>query len=324
MAFFKGFKSLAASDLTSENATTSITHLPANILEVFIPGYSVLSRFLHEFLGFDVTLVVSIAFVIFGFITSVQYLWRHAYNAFEDYFTSFISINSDDDIFDHVMDWIITQKVSQNSRALSAKTGTATAWDDDDCAEEDFADDDDVLLNFSNWDSKVPPKFQPFYGRHRFFHRGRMFEFLRDQKQTMYQGWGGSVLQAEETIKLTCIGRSTQPIKDLIRECQDHYFDNESSRTIVRRPATKEVRQRGRNPWTKVATRPSRPMETVVLDHQQKAAILADINEYLHPATPRWYANRGIPYRRGYLFYGPPGTGRCSLAPCFGCTDFKQ
>lgn len=55
-------------------------------------------------------------------------------------------------------------------------------------------------------------------------------------------------------------------------------------------------------------------MKTVVLDHQQKMQVLADINEYLHPATPRWYANRGIPLRRGYLFYGPPGTGKTSLS----------
>jgi chaperone BCS1 len=40
---------------------------------------------------------------------------------------------------------------------------------------------------------------------------------------------------------------------------------------------------------------------------------LADINEYLNPVTARWYANRGIPYRRGYLFHGPPGTGKSSL-----------
>lgn len=55
-------------------------------------------------------------------------------------------------------------------------------------------------------------------------------------------------------------------------------------------------------------------METVVLDHARKREVLSDINEYLHPATPRWYANRGIPYRRGYLFHGPPGTGKTSLS----------
>lgn len=55
-------------------------------------------------------------------------------------------------------------------------------------------------------------------------------------------------------------------------------------------------------------------MHTVVLDPAQKNRVLADINEYLHPSTPKWYANRGIPYRRGYLFHGPPGTGKSSLA----------
>ncbi|KAK1050708.1 hypothetical protein LTR33_014650 [Friedmanniomyces endolithicus] len=38
------------------------------------------------------------------------------------------------------------------------------------------------------------------------------------------------------------------------------------------------------------------------------------MNEYLHPASPKWYATRGIPYRRGYLFHGPPGTGKTSLS----------
>jgi mitochondrial chaperone BCS1 len=55
-------------------------------------------------------------------------------------------------------------------------------------------------------------------------------------------------------------------------------------------------------------------MNTVVLDERQKVAVLSDMNEYLHPATPRWYASRGIPLRRGYLFHGPPGTGKTSLS----------
>lgn len=74
--------------------------------------------------------------------------------------------------------------------------------------------------------------------------------------------------------------------------------------------------------WQQVARRPVRPMSTVVLDSGEKHDILADVNEYLHPWTPRWYASRGIPLRRGYLFHGPPGTGKTSfsfaLAGVFG------
>ncbi|KAH8761540.1 putative mitochondrial chaperone BCS1-A [Diaporthe sp. PMI_573] len=53
---------------------------------------------------------------------------------------------------------------------------------------------------------------------------------------------------------------------------------------------------------------------TVVLSEQQKVQVLADINEYLHPDTSKWYSERGIPFRRGYLFHGPPGTGKTSLS----------
>ncbi|KAL9122454.1 MAG: hypothetical protein Q9187_000983 [Circinaria calcarea] len=56
------------------------------------------------------------------------------------------------------------------------------------------------------------------------------------------------------------------------------------------------------------------PIDTVVLERDQKDSVIADMNEYPHPASSRWYANRGIPYRRGYLFHGPPGTGKTSLS----------
>lgn len=224
-------------------------------------------------------------------------------------------MNSDDDLYEHVLEWLQGQKISKNSRCLMAKTSYGNAWDLHDGGEEEELLDPNKLVNFSNWDSKVPPKFQPYFGRHHFFHRGRYFEFRREAKQMVYSGWGGaSVFQEDETIRLTCIGRSTQPIKDLMRECRDNFLDKEKACTVVRRPAPKDMRGRGRSVWNKVATRPSRPMETVVLDHDQKERVLADINEYLHPSTPRWYANRGIPYRRGYLFHGPPGTGKSSLA----------
>ena len=300
MAINNAFRALEHTDLPTDNSTTSITQLPANMLEAFIPGYSVISKFLLDVLGFDITLLVSVCFLVFGLATSLTFAWKHAYRRFEEYFMSFIRIDSDDDIHDHIMEWLASHKISRSSRKLMAKTGFENAWDmvGEDAAKIEL--DPNNLMNFNNWDARVPPRFQPSFGDHVFWHKGRFFRFSREEKQVMSSGW--AFMRDEEYIILGCVGRSTEPIKELIREARDFYLDKEKAFTVVRRPCPKEQRSRGRNTWMKVATRPSRPMQTVVLEHNQKQRVVQDINEYLHPSTPRWYANRGIPYRRGYLF----------------------
>jgi chaperone BCS1 len=42
--------------------------------------------------------------------------------------------------------------------------------------------------------------------------------------------------------------------------------------------------------------------------------LLKHIRDFLNLISRRWYSNRGIPYRMGYLLYSPPGTGKSSLS----------
>ena len=311
MAFNGAFKALKHGDMPDANTTSTITKLPANILEAFIPGYSIISGFLLEAIGFDITILVSVCALLFGLGTTIRYIWKHAYEKFEDYCMSYIRIESDDDIYEHIMDWIAMQNVSKKSRMLIASTGREDAFDYLDGEIDDY--DPDNLVNFGNLDAKVPPKFVPSFGSHFFFHNGNLFQFKRSLKQIMSSGWGGSLIRDDDDLTLTCIGRSTQPIKDLIAEAREAFYKKQKACTVVRRPAPKEHRNRSRF-WTKVASRPSRPMHTVILNGDLKERVLADINEYLHPATKLWYSYRGLPYRRGYLLHGPPGTGKSSLA----------
>jgi chaperone BCS1 len=100
---------------------------------------------------------------------------------------------------------------------------------------------------------------------------------------------------------LYCLGRSTAPLKALIAEASAFNHEKTAVKTVIRRPAPKNQRRDGMNPWKKAATRPSRSIKTVVLEETQKQAILGDVEEYLLPETCAWYAQRGIPYRRGYV-----------------------
>ncbi|EEA27429.1 Complex III assembly protein translocase and chaperone [Talaromyces marneffei ATCC 18224] len=57
--------------------------------------------------------------------------------------------------------------------------------------------------------------------------------------------------------------------------------------------------------------RRKRPLESVVLDEGIKERIVDDVKDFLESGS--WYYDRGIPYRRGYLLHGPPGSGKSSF-----------
>ena len=58
--------------------------------------------------------------------------------------------------------------------------------------------------------------------------------------------------------------------------------------------------------------RAKRPWKSVVTQNNIKDNLLEDIERFQQ--KEKWYHDRGIPYRCGYLLHGPPGTGKSSLA----------
>ena len=48
-----------------------------------------------------------------------------------------------------------------------------------------------------------------------------------------------------------------------------------------------------------------------MLDHDLTKDLIDDARKFLE--SGKWYADLGIPYRRGYLLYGPPGCGKTSF-----------
>lgn len=66
-----------------------------------------------------------------------------------------------------------------------------------------------------------------------------------------------------------------------------------------------------------------RKLDTIDMDEHVKADIVKDAEYYYSASSRKYFADCGIPYRRGYLFHGPPGTGKSSfsaaLAGHLGC-----
>ena len=103
---------------------------------------------------------------------------------------------------------------------------------------------------------------------------------------------------------MTCFGRDIQVFKNLLHETRICALEENLNKTITFIPIGHEWRQFGH-------PRPSRPLESVILNKEIKDLIINDLESFI--SSSKWYYERGIPYKRGYLLYGPPGTGKTSL-----------
>ncbi len=65
------------------------------------------------------------------------------------------------------------------------------------------------------------------------------------------------------------------------------------------------------NDWIMAERRSARPLGSLVYDGDLLEELRADLQAFASDKT--WYAEMGIPYRRGYLLHGPPGNGKSSL-----------
>ncbi len=215
--------------------------------------------------------------LIFGGHTAWRYLYDLVLGYFDEYYSSSVQINDDDALFDDVKAWLAEQQTKKPSRKLKA----VTAYEDN--------KDDNVLDEHGIYKYEVPmPRYEPSYGSDDFYHEGRHFKVTRSSIKDDNDSY------RRETLEIYCYSRSAQPVKDLLAHIRQWKISQETAMTSVYRALSNGGRY-----WSRQSCRPSRPLHTVSLDQQQKDGVVEDINEYLHPATARWYAARGIPHRRG-------------------------
>ncbi|CAN9428755.1 unnamed protein product [Alternaria sp. RS040] len=108
----------------------------------------------------------------------------------------------------------------------------------------------------------------------------------------------------EEKLTLRCMWRSRKPIEALLQDVRETANAQMTLLKIIRISARYTVNDTSRK----------RRLETIDMDPRKKQELLTDLQVFFAEGTEYYYWQNGAPYRRGYMFYGPAGTGKTSLS----------
>lgn len=189
-------------------------------------------------------------------------------------FTCRLIIFNEDSAYEKVNEWLAGLDYAKRCRQMRL----STQFDND--AQEDI----DVL--------------SPGLGKHFFWYRGR--PVLVERSLPDKGGIGG--WKRFEDITISTVGSDSSVLRHLVdevREARKHAHLSTINVFLYR------------NRWRLACRKPKRPLETVVLPAAQKSFLLDDIKRFL--TSRQWYQERGVPWRRGYMLEGEPGTGKTSL-----------
>ncbi|KAE8167699.1 BCS1 N terminal-domain-containing protein [Aspergillus tamarii] len=231
-----------------------------------------------------------------------------------DFLYSTVEVQSHDDAYNYLLFWLTKQRFNESKNRLIASTsltsGLNNFGDDsddgkfDDMLDADTSTDTEWKASLSNTRQLL---WSPSEGIHYFRYGGRCLALTRQIEER-----GAMLYTRTDKLRISCLGWDASILKQLLLEARVEYSQKENGKTVIYRGAKRSYDNDFY--WARSTARPARPLSTVILDHEEKTAFIQDVQQYLHPSTMRWYSDRGIPYRRGYLFYGPPGTGKSSLA----------
>ncbi|KIY62183.1 P-loop containing nucleoside triphosphate hydrolase protein [Cylindrobasidium torrendii FP15055 ss-10] len=235
--------------------------------------------------------------VIGGTVETARRASASAWNGFVDSFFLTAHFAQEDYPYDWIMHWLSKQPSWGRSREFDITTRTAgrmQAQQSGDVEEEDEEEDDQLV----HGRRKRKVAFMPSVDTtHTIYYRGHWLRITRCKRYPDY-GHGSS-------LKISVVARNNDILKKLVLEAKRDYEKDAEHRVHIFLADTTYPC------WRWNGARQKRPMSSIVLQPGVKEMLLADCKDFLQ--SEEWYADRGIPFRRGYLLHGVPGSGKTSL-----------
>ncbi|KAJ1304747.1 hypothetical protein OPQ81_005885 [Rhizoctonia solani] len=228
--------------------------------------------------------------VLGGTVETARRVSSSAWNSFVNSFYLTARFSEDDYPYDWLMHW---QPAWGRSREFETTTRTNVPGAMNSGFGDEFedleADEDDAPGK-----QKMRVVFMPtFDTTHTIYYKGHWLRVCRSRQTN-----------GDELLSISVVARSNNILKQLVLEAKKEYERDAEHRVQI-------FFADSHGSWRWTDSRQKRPMSSIVLAPGVKEMLLADTRDFLK--SEKWYADRGIPFRRGYLLHGVPGSGKSSL-----------
>ncbi|KAG2179371.1 hypothetical protein INT44_006217 [Umbelopsis vinacea] len=164
----------------------------------------------------------------------------------------------------------------------------------------------------SNGQTNSSVKYTPGYGSHSIQFKGKKIRVRKDilepysqSNERSFPFPRASHHTSNKTIELWTLSRSPTCLRELVDTAIKTFEKKHDGKIRIYQYISSH------NRWSSTYYKEIRDLESVVLPVGLKEDLIADIKRF--SASSKLYRRQNIPYRRTYLFEGPPGTGKSSL-----------
>ncbi|KAG1774116.1 P-loop containing nucleoside triphosphate hydrolase protein [Suillus placidus] len=226
--------------------------------------------------------------IIGSFFETCRRLLATIWSSTIDSFFLTASFEDHDDSYKWMMIWLSKQPSWKNVRNVNISTGERYSG------------------NVSHSEEEPDPSGMPkvsylpaLSGSYTLWYKYRWMRITRVSEPI--PGWGPN---NRDSLNISILTRNHDILNTILQDAKKAYQDAQGSSITV-------YVSDSMNCWRELATRRKRPLDSIILDPGIQELVVEDAQDFL--ASKEWYAERGIPFRRGYLLYGAPGSGKTSL-----------